>query len=61
MIALRDVAEVAKKGTLIFPGNNGRITGKVVPRDRPKGAKNGFLTLSSGRMIPWTPADQIKW
>lgn len=61
IVTLGEVLEVSEKGTLAFPGNEGRITGRVVPAGRPAGPQNGFLALSSGKKIPWIPADQIKW
>lgn len=61
ILTLGEVVEVAEKGTLAFPGSEGRITGRVVPVARPTGPQDGFLTLPSGKKIPWTLASQIKW
>lgn len=60
-ISVHEAAEVCKNGVIALPGRMGKVHGIVEKSPvRPK-LHNGTLRLSSGREIPWTPADQIRW
>ncbi len=60
-ITVGEATEVCGQGIIALPVHMGRLHGRVEKDTKRPIVRNGCLELSSGKRIPWTPANEIKW
>lgn len=64
---LTTIEEVKKaygdgNSAIALPGHGGYLFGRGMPRsEEPALSKEGTKRLSSGKIIPWKPANKIGW
>ena len=48
-------------GIIALPRYGGRLHGRIERQSSSPVVVGGYLLLSGGRRIPWTPANKIGW
>ena len=60
-IEAQEANAVRDRGIIILPRYGGRLHGRVERDSSLPRVVGGYLLLSGGRRIPWTPANKIGW